>query len=214
MSRESEERAWWEDYADVLSDSYSTYIGLEAGAASMLTCQTLVFPGLLQIPDYAQATMGTAKSVNAPSPGEAARRVQVRMRRQRLLDGPDPLHFTALIDESVLHRRFSTAEVMQRQLRHVMEVAARPHVVIRIQPLGIDHSLMLPSFVLLKFSERERLGRLHDDIVYLENAMDATFEEDEVTTYSFDRAFRHMASEAFSKEQSLRLITDALRRTT
>ncbi|GGS82518.1 transcriptional regulator [Planobispora rosea] len=211
LSRESEEKGWWEDYADVLSESYSTYIGLEAGASELVTWQGLVVPGLLQTAAYARATMRTTSLFLPALPGKAARLVHVRMRRQRLLDEDPPLRFTALIDEAILRRRFGTAETMQQQLRHILKIAEFPHVVIRVLPLHVNHPSLPSSFVLLKFPERERLGRLHGDVLYLENALDATFEEGEETTYGFDMFFQQMVEESLSPEESLALIAEEAR---
>ncbi|MBG0827360.1 helix-turn-helix transcriptional regulator [Planomonospora sp. ID67723] len=210
LSLEAEERGWWEGYADVLSESYSTYIGLEAGAASMVTWQSLVLPGLLQTSAYARATMRGGLPFVTLSPGKAnrmiSRLVDVRIHRQSLLDDDPPLHFSALIDESALRRRYGSEEVMRQQLQYILELANRPHVAVRVLPLSADHRAIPDRFVLLRFPERERLGSLHGDVVFIENAYDASFREDEDETYYFDQLFRQMMEEALSPEESLALI--------
>nr|BFE85629.1 hypothetical protein GCM10020093_082300 [Planobispora longispora] len=197
---ESEQRGWWEDHADVLLGSYAAYIGLEAGAQSVFTWQSLVIPGLLQTPAYAKATIGPPAPTPFKNllPGKVAKLAQVRMRRQRLLDEEPHLNVTAVIDESAFFRRFGAEEVMREQLRHLTAVAARPNVEIRVLPLDVDHGAMPHSFVLLRFPEREGLGRLHGDIVYLENAMDSTFVEDEESTFAFGWLFQQMLEKALS----------------
>src|SRR5215469_3341302 len=53
LSRESRQRAWWEDY-DL---PYSTYLGLEAEATLINDFKCGVVPSLLQTEDYARAVI-------------------------------------------------------------------------------------------------------------------------------------------------------------
>jgi hypothetical protein len=42
--------------------------------------------------------------------------------------------FRVLLDESVLHRRIGTAEVMAMQLEHLLTMGARPNITIQVIP--------------------------------------------------------------------------------
>src|SRR3954453_5854023 len=46
LARMSRERTWWSDYRDVIRPG--NFVGLEAGASSMLTWEAVIVPGLLQ----------------------------------------------------------------------------------------------------------------------------------------------------------------------
>lgn len=209
LAAEAEGKGWWEAHGESLSESYTTFIGLEAGAATMLTWQNVIFPGLLQTADYAKALISFGDAWNALPPTQIDRLVRVRARRGRILEDPDPLNLTVLLDESVLMRRFGSLEVMRNQLRHVLQVAELPNVTIRVVPL--DRSSAFHSFVLLKFPQREGLDRLHDDLVYIENATDAILEESEQKTFAYERVFHQVSAAALSEEDSLKLIGELAR---
>ena len=206
LAAESEARGWWEEYADSLPDSYTHYIGLESGAESMLTWQNVIFPGLFQTADYARAAMGLGHPLNTVSPAEVERRARLRLRRQELLAGENPLVITALIDESVLYRRFGTRKVMREQLERVVEIAALPNVSVRVLELDAPHMHSHHGFVLLRFPQREQLRRVHDDVVYLEKVTGGAFEEGEEETHHFSRLFHQMSTEALSESESVALI--------
>ncbi|MET9338548.1 DUF5753 domain-containing protein [Nonomuraea sp. NPDC003804] len=206
LAEESEGKGWWEAFGDSLNESYMSYIGLEAGADSMLTWQNVTVPGLLQTVDYARSVIGLGHSLSAIPPAEVERLVRVRMRRQQMLEGPSPLVVNALIDESVLHRRFGTPEVMRDQLRHILEVAQLPNVSVRIVPLDGPHGPLTHAFVLLKFPSREGLDSMHEDLVYFEHATGAVFEERYAETYRVEQLFRQMSADALSEEDSLKLL--------
>jgi hypothetical protein len=59
-AREGRQRGSWQPYRKMLSETYTTYIGLEAEASKLLTYQPLIVPGLLQTEDYARALVQLA----------------------------------------------------------------------------------------------------------------------------------------------------------
>ncbi|MGW5681748.1 DUF5753 domain-containing protein [Nonomuraea sp. NPDC003754] len=212
LAEESEKKGWWEVFGASLSESYTSYIGLEAGAESMLTWQNVMVPGLLQTADYARGVFGSGHPLVTVTPTDVESAVQARMRRQRLLDGPSPLVVNALIDESVLRRRFGSPEVMRDQLRHIIEVAQLPHVSVRIVPLDGWSGSLAYAFVLLRFPSREGLDGMHEDVVYCEHATGAAFGEHPDETSQAERHFRRMSAEAaLSEEDSLTMIGELCR---
>lgn len=211
LAEESEGKGWWEAFGDSLAESYMSYIGLEAGAESMFTWQNVTVPGLLQTADYARSVIGLGHPLSAIPPTEVERAVRVRMRRQRLLEGAAPLVVNALIDESVLHRRFGPPEVMRDQLRHILDVAQLPNLSVRIVPLDGPHGPSTHAFVLLKFPPREGLDGMHEDLVYYEHATGAVFEERYAETYRVEQLFHQMLAEALSEEDSLKMLGELSR---
>ena len=73
-----------------------------------------LIPGLLQTEAYIRAVNQTPGR-NLP-PGEVDRLVQMRMRRQEILDRDQPPVLHTIIDEAVLSRRIGDARVMRDQL--------------------------------------------------------------------------------------------------
>lgn len=106
LARGAREPGWWTKYDDLKLDPL---IGLEQDATA-ITCFSMYYiPALLQTPDYARAII----SAIAPKidPQILGQRVEVRMRRQQLLDGPSRPRYRVLLDEALLHRRVGGAEL-------------------------------------------------------------------------------------------------------
>lgn len=139
-------------------------------------------------------------------PQELERRVDVRMRRRELLDGPSPLELSAVLDEAVLLRRIGDHKVMREQLEHLCRMTERPNVTVQILPLGIAHSVLAESFILLEFSP------VHDivfpDIVHTES-LTISHLADEAVTYMYRLAYSSLAGQALDTEESRRRIAEA-----
>lgn len=103
----------------------------EQAAGSLWAYETTAVHGLLQTAEYATAVERTGASDVAIS-----RRVESRLARQAVLSrSPHPLQLAVVLDESVLRRVAGDRQVMANQLDHLVEVAARPNVDLRVLPL-------------------------------------------------------------------------------
>src|SRR6266702_1412386 len=107
--------------------------------------------------------------------------VKARMERQHLLRAPEPPAFTAVLDESVLHRVVESPAVMLAQLRKLLETSRLPHVNIRVVPFDAG---VVPAgvnkFVILRFVKSDIA-----DVVLLENLTDHHLgTSNDVETYS------------------------------
>jgi hypothetical protein len=95
----------------------------------------MVVPGLLQTRDYAEVTIRTANG--AAIEDQIARWIELRMERQQMLDRDEPLHLEVVIDEAVVRRVVGGAAVMRAQLTHLIRLAERPDVEIRLLPFAV-----------------------------------------------------------------------------
>lgn len=156
---------------------------LEQGASQICTFEATTMPGLLQTADYATAVESADA---APLTDEdVARRVQGRLARQAVLDRqPDPLHLRVVLDESILHRIAGDRETMAGQLDHLVAVAQRPNIDLRILPLNAG-VFVFGSFALLASPDteapymvvvEERAGAHYLDRAHELNAHTALFE--------------------------------------
>jgi uncharacterized protein DUF5753/helix-turn-helix protein len=139
----------------------------EAEAESIWVWEPQVIPGLLQVESYARALFQGWVTMFALPAGEVDRRVETRRLRQAVLTRVPPLRLTAVIDESVLHRRLGDAPTMYEQLKHVAAVSELPHIEIRIMPLSGVYLMGGGPFNYLKFPRIHAVPR--DDIVSLEH---------------------------------------------
>ena len=206
-------RGWWDSYADTLSTGYANLIRLEAGSRR-LRCWSAVVPhALLQTADYARQVI--LSTWERPSAAEVARRVQVCVRRQEVLDRMDgaALEFSAIVDESVLHRRPTAGtddarRVLRGQLERLLTVGERPNVTIRVLPFAAG----LPPVTSGSFAVLDSPVRPSGDVVYLENKTRIFFLDGDDEVHRYERAFDHIAGMALSVEDSREVLEAALAR--
>ena len=133
MARDSIADAWWRRYERWLSPPSWSSSAMRPTPRAPGRCRPCSSPGLLQTSDYVKAILGIGP-VRDPDRNDAD--YEVRLRRQRRLDEPDPIELTALIAESVLHWQFGGPAVMRGQLAHLNTMAERPHVSVRVIPFA------------------------------------------------------------------------------
>lgn len=195
MAERSAESGWWEAIGG-LSDESRTLIRLEAEATSVVNWQPLLVPGLLQLPDYTQALM---RSGGIPD-DEAQGRVAARLGRQAILSRATPPTLHALLDEMVLRRVLGSPRVMARQLRHLIEVADRPNVTLRVLPLAVGgHTGLDGSFALFDFPRNR-------SVVYLDHKLAGLFLEEAPQVAHFRREADRLAGVALSPVDSVEFV--------
>jgi transcriptional regulator with XRE-family HTH domain len=210
LASEATRKGWWEAYSDVLPDEYAGLIGMEEEARSCLIWQVECVPGLLQTEAYARQINSGYQPVSGDPPGSMERRVEVRMRRQRVLTQDPPLELSVVLDESALLRQVADESVMGAQMDRLVETSDLPHVRIRIVPLHGRRPIMIPSFVVLAFGEAHDAGL--DDVVSTENVTNTFNIQSERQTYPYRRAFKSLVDAALPEPESRTLIADTAKR--
>jgi transcriptional regulator with XRE-family HTH domain len=174
------EPGWWHRFSDLLPSWFQAYVGLEEAAERIRTYEVQFVPGLLQTKEYARAVI-TAGAVGA-APEEIARRVDLRLERQRILDGENRPMFWAVIDEAALCRPIGGVEVMRGQIQHLIDLMNQSNVIIQIIPFSFGgHAAEGGAFSTLRFADREL-----PDIVYVEQLGSALYldKREEVDRYT------------------------------
>ena len=202
LARQGRERGWWHPYRE-LSTTYSTFIGLEAEAASVLTFQLIVVPGLRQTADYARAIIG--RGSGEISEDEIDRRVEVRTARQELLTrNDDPMRLWAIMDEAALRRPVGSDEVMRAQLEHLLEMARLPKVTLQVIPFAAGaHPGTLGAFALMEFPHPD-----DPDAAYVETVGGELFVEQVPEVRAYQIAFQRLTAFALSPADTLRFIAN------
>ncbi len=169
LARQANAPGWWHKYNDLLPSWFEVYVGLEEAAARLRTYENQFVPGLLQSPDYARAVIMLGHG--AASEEEIERRVELRMRRQRRLTGPDAPRLWAVVDEAALSRPLGGAAVMRAQIEHLLEMTSYPNIRLQILPFERGgHAAAGGPFTVLRFAEPEL-----PDVVYLEQLTSALY---------------------------------------
>jgi transcriptional regulator with XRE-family HTH domain len=207
-------KGWWDAYADTLTAGYANLIRLEAGSQALRCYAALVPHALLQSPDYDREIILATWETLAQA--EVDRRVQACHRRQDVLDaGPhrQSLQLSAVIDESVLHRRVLAAEderdlaIRRGQLEFLLAAVARPNVTIQVLPFAAG----LPPVTAGSFSILDSLATGAPDVVYLENKTRVFFIDAEAEVHRYTQAFGYLSTQALPPQESINLIEQALR---
>jgi hypothetical protein len=158
LAREARQQGWWADYQDL----GVPYIGLEQHATSITSYAMQYFPALLQTGEYARAIITAIAPQIEPKILEE--RVEARLRRQHVLNSPNTLRYTVLLDEAVLRRPVGNQAVMYKQLDKVLTMIRARKADLRIVPFERGAGVAQDSnFVLLQFSEPGPLP-----VVYIE----------------------------------------------
>lgn len=104
---------------------------LEQAAAHVCAWEPVAIHGLLQTPEYALAV--EQADVAPRTATQVAQRVETRRSRQSALTREgQPLELSVVLDESVLLRVAGGREVMAAQLDHLLDMARRPNVEVRV----------------------------------------------------------------------------------
>jgi hypothetical protein len=147
LARDSRKPAWWDAYKDVYSQQFLTFLGFEASVKVLRQFQVQTLPGLLQTREYAAEVI---RSYGNP-PNIVSRGVDVRLRRQEVLDREDATFFYVL-DEAVVRRQVGGQEAWRAQLERLKTEHLRPNVHIRIARFDIGSYIgMKGAFTLFEF---------------------------------------------------------------
>ncbi|WP_217140385.1 helix-turn-helix transcriptional regulator [Streptomyces sp. AC627_RSS907] len=205
LLRRAGEPGWWQRYDKrLMPEWFDRLVGLQEAAATIRTFEIQYVPGLLQTPEYARAVVERGLP-NAPA-GEVGRRVDLRVRRTKLLDRADAPQLWAVIDESVLLRVLGSREVMRDQLAHLVDMAKRPQVTLQIVPLDATNaSAPAIPVTYLRFG-----GGDLPDVVYLEHIRSANFLEDRDETEEYRVALDRLADEALTPRESVELLRETM----
>ncbi|MFD7588696.1 helix-turn-helix domain-containing protein [Kitasatospora sp. NPDC059811] len=126
-------KGWWSSFEGKVPDLSLDLAELEERATRLDNYETLYIPGLLQLPEYAEAIY---KDAYRNGRWDLATAVQFRMDRQRIIDSEIQRQFRFVIHEAALRMLFPGVEVMRDQLVHLLDMAEHPNVAIQILPFA------------------------------------------------------------------------------
>lgn len=193
LARGAREQGWWTQYVDV---SFEPYIGLEAEATA-ITCYSMYYvPGLLQTEEYARALIKAIAPRIEPEVYE--QRVEVRLRRQQLLEQEDRPRYRVLLDEAVLHRRVGGTQVMYAQLSKILEAEKKDQAAVQIIPFDVGaHAAQDSNFVLLEFDEPSV-----SPVIYVEGLTGSRYIDREADVDRYREAVERLRDSALNQHES------------
>ncbi|MET8649864.1 MULTISPECIES: helix-turn-helix domain-containing protein [Nocardia] len=184
-------------YEDNLSEVYSAYINFESAALSARHYETSYIPGLLQTPQYASAVIDTSMPKLEAAVTES--KVSARMSRGSVLTKAEPLELWVVLDEAAIRRVVGGHEVMQGQLKQLIEHSKMNNIILQILPFAAGaHPGMLGSFTLLDFPQPD-----DPELVYVEGITGDTLIEGHLEIRRFGVIFDQLRAMALSPRDSI-----------
>ncbi|MFD4811067.1 helix-turn-helix domain-containing protein [Streptomyces sp. NPDC058418] len=207
---------WWTHYSDITGGIMDGLLALEAQSKVIKTCHHLLIPGLLQTAGYARAVMEHFYNTY-PDPETrlknqkiTERRLELRLRRQHLLDQQDAPELTAVVHETAVTSVRGGRNVMREQLRHLHSVGEnKPNVHLRILPASATRSMppVHPAMTLFKPHD-SATGRT----IYLEDMnRGGTFYSEPGEVEVYQRSIDECWKQTLSKQESLDFLMKCIR---
>ncbi|MGV9680711.1 helix-turn-helix domain-containing protein [Nocardia sp. NPDC003482] len=199
LVRKANQPGWWHRYSDLLPPWFETYLGLEHAAKAIRSFEGQLVPGLLQTDDYARAVVALGHENS-----ETARRVELRRKRQEILERQGGPTLWAVIDEAVLHRPIGGADVLREQVLHLQDMAIRPNITIQVLPYAAGgHAAAGSSFTMLRFAEPEL-----PDIVYIEQLTSALYLDRQQDLELYRQVMDRLSVQAESPDRSRKILEE------
>ncbi|MGQ0837114.1 helix-turn-helix domain-containing protein [Actinokineospora sp.] len=196
------QQTWWAPWTDVVPDWLKTFVGLEGLAEQSSIYAPLALPALLQTEAYALGV--TAGNIRV-RPDHNERTVSLRMERQRRLSAADqPLKLMVMLEEAVLNRPIGGPDVMRAQFRHLLDLAERENVELRVLPTAIGpHDALVGPFTVLDFRQAQ-------SIAYVELLNGAFYVQDQDQVDGYTRTVNRLREVALPSADSVDLIHSRL----
>jgi transcriptional regulator with XRE-family HTH domain len=206
LARQAKRPGWWKGMSQVLPEGFSVHLELESTATAIRTYEAQWVPGLWQTEAYARAVLA-ANSLSS-TPEQIERQVQVRMRRQQILDRPDPEPpaIWAILDEAVIRRVVGGRAVMRGQLERLRDASAVPSVTLQILAFNAGaHMAAYGSFALFDPSDPAFPVTASTD-----RPAGSLIEDDPEDIHRYTMMFDHLRASSMSPAASRTLIEEAM----
>ena len=204
LARAARERSWWSAYRDVAPQQLLQLTEYESAAQVIRQFETMFVPGILQTEDYARAVIDNYYEEGLSS-NQLRALVELRTRRQDVIDAEDPPSFHFILDEAAIRRLVGGPSIMRRQLRRLIEVADRPNISLEVIPFSAGlHPGMKGPFEIIEFADPS-----DSEIVYLESPRGDIFSDVPEETSKYREDFARLGKASLGPQGSLARIAKA-----
>ncbi|HET9141876.1 helix-turn-helix transcriptional regulator, partial [Actinophytocola sp.] len=132
LAYRTDESQWVANTQPERRQQMAAYLEWERNATHIVEVAPLLIPGLLQTGEYTRAIMTAA---GVPK-NEIESRVTTRIQRRDVITRPKPAELLVLLGRCALSQDVGGRRVTIEQLKHLLEMAARTNIELRIVP---DH---------------------------------------------------------------------------
>lgn len=194
---ETNVKGWWQQHGRCAPVRLRTLVEHLAMARTLVCWQAYAVPDFLQTPAYARAVI--TASCNEPA-DEFDERVKAQLEMQQALLQPG-VQCTYFIHEPALHLPVGGHDVHVEQVHHLLRMAVRSSVTIRIVPAAIGaHAGMRGPFTQLTFAK-------HEPLVCLRSENSTLFIEDAAAVEGYDAIVSSLDRCSLDADQSKAAIT-------
>lgn len=202
-NREARHRGLLQEHPEAAPEIRRPYMAFEQDASGLQVYESELVHGLAQTEDYARSVV----EAMAPcmSDAEVRRRVELRMARQALVTGDDPVDYWLILNEAVVRRAVGGPRTMVRQVERLLELAQLKNVTLQVLPFSAGaHAAMSSPFTILSFANDDE-----PPMVYVEDVSHSYLLEktEQLSTYSV--AFNRLRASALSPDLSFELLREA-----
>lgn len=192
LARDASEPGWCQEHGERLPVDLTTLRDLEDIAVSLTCFDVVTVPTLLQTEDYRRSLL----RANPVIPDEEINdRIAHHQKRQHVLDRDNRVNFRFFLDDHILTHTGPGRGIMSDQVHHLLRMAVRPRVEIRVVPAGCALLGACPPFQLMTFTE------LHP-VIYLEHLNATAFLEQHATVAGYRRILTELDKVALNGERS------------
>jgi transcriptional regulator with XRE-family HTH domain len=171
-------------------------LDFERNAKTITEVSPLLVPGLLQTTNYIRAMMSAGVS-----PKQVETRTAVRIGRRESIIRDDPVEFVALIAEGALRQVIGDTQVMLEQLHHLLTMAERPNIELRVVPYASGwHPALEGAFTVIEPGDGE-------PVIHLENRRSGLFLHRPVDVRLYREAAEWERRVAMTQQESTGFIT-------
>jgi transcriptional regulator with XRE-family HTH domain len=152
LNRESNHQDWLTQYRGLMPAGMPGFVGLEPEARAMKAYHPTVVYGLLQTEGYARATHELHKPIEEYTSEFIRNSVELRMKRQEVLTGEDPVRLHVILGEAALRYPVGGTEVMHYQYARLEELSAWDHITVQVLPFRRSYR-STNDFAILDFGD-------------------------------------------------------------
>lgn len=201
LAKHAKDPNWLDSNPVDLPAALTAVMQCERTASLITNWSPLIIPGLLQTPDYARAQLN-ASDIKLE---DADARLVVRLSRQRILATRHPVRLKVIISELAIREVVGDADIMSDQIDHLLGLAARPNISLRIVPGETGyHPGKIGMFTLYDFPA-------DSTIVYLEHHHASAFVNELDAISSYRRLVKLLQDKALTEDASQALLREAAR---
>lgn len=202
-NREARHRGLLQEHPEAAPEIRRPYMAFEQDASGLQVYEVELVHGLAQTEEYARAVV-EAMAPDMPD-GEVRRRVELRMARQALVTGEDPIDYWLILNEAVIERAVGSPKVMVGQVHHLLDLAALKNVTLQVLPNSAGaHAAMSSPFTILAFGNDDE-----PPMVYVEDVSHSYLLEKAEQLDTYNVVFNRLRAAALSPELSAELLREA-----